>query len=498
MQRRSFIGSLLAGAAVAAPGSRLFAATAAGPPGDVAARTLAGGEVLVPRSAAGDFAAGLRGTVLWSDSAGYDQARKVWNGMFDRRPALIARCAGAADVARSLEFAAAHDLLVAVRGGGHSMSGQSSCDGGLLIDLAGLRSVRVDPRAKTAVVGAGSLLGDLDREAQFFGLATTAGTVSHTGAAGLTLGGGFGRLGRRFGLTCDNLLAADVVTADGQLLRASARENPDLFWALRGGGGNFGVVTAFEYQLHRVDPMVLGGPLLFPFESARDVLRFHAEVAPGLPDELNLDLAMVCPPGARPLVILEACYSGDDKARGEALLAPVRKFAKPMADKIGPMPYLAMQTGGDEANAWGKRYYVKSGFVGGLSPALIDAIVDGFQPDPGRTSVLLLQHLGGAIGRVPTGATAFPHREASYDLMTLANWTDPAADEGHIGWIRGHWQALQPYARGFYFNSAMEGGDARVRANFGANYPRLVKVKRRHDPQNRFRLNANIPPDAAI
>lgn len=495
MQRRTFLGSVLATTAASAiPLDRLLAAAAATVPGDIPATTLAGGETVLPAAAVKDFRASLRGQLLLAGDDGYDRSRKVWNGMIDRRPALIARCAGPADIIRTVGFARANNLLLAVRGGGHSVSGQSVCDGGLMLDLSMMRSVRVDPGAKTARVESGALLGDLDREAQAFGLATTAGTVSHTGAAGLTLGGGFGRLGRRFGLTCDNLRSVDLITAKGELVHASEKDNPDLFWGLRGGGGNFGVVSSFEYRLHDLDPMVLAGPIIFPFDKAKDVLRYYAEVSPGLPDELNLDVAMVCPPGAKPMVILEACYSGPDKSRGEAVLKPVRGFAKPLADRVQPMRYLDLQTTADVANAPGQLYYVKSGFVGDIPTDLIEAIVAGYRASPSRATVLILQQLGGAISRVRPDATAFPHREARYDLMPLAGWTDPARNEEHMQFIRGYWDTLKGYTRGFYFNTSTDGDDSRVRANFGSHYDRLVKLKNKYDPDNLFRLNANIRP----
>jgi len=492
MQRRHFIGSVLA-AAASAPLARALAAAAAPVAGDIPATRLGGGATVLTPAMVRDFRASLRGPVLLPGEDGYDRARRVWNGMIDRRPALIARCTGAADVARSVQFARANDLLVAVRGGGHSTSGQSVCDGGLMIDLADLRGVRVDPKARRARVPGGSLLGELDREAQFFGLATTAGTVSHTGAAGLTLGGGFGRLGRRFGLTCDNLASVDLVTADGQVLRASDDENPDLFWGLRGGGGNFGVATSFEYRLHPVNPTVLGGPLIYPWAQARDVLDFFVAFTTNLPDELNLDCAIVAPPGGKPAVILEVCYSGDP-ARGEKLIAPLRAFGKPLVDQVKAMPYLALQSGGDEGNAPGRNYYVKSGFVATPDPRLFDALLAGFEPAPGRATVLLLQQLGGAISRVRPDATAFNHRDARFDLVVLGSWEDPAQSPVHSAWIKDYWNGLEAYTRGYYFNTTIGDSQEKVRANFGANYPRLARLKKRYDPGNLFRLNANVLP----
>lgn len=494
MRRRTFVRTIV-GAAALAPFSRLLAQTAGGIPADLPVVRSGGGDAVLSRDTVKQFAATLRGGLLLPGEDGYDRARQVWNGMIDRRPALIARCAGPADVMSAVKFARDQDLLVAVRSGGHSTSGQSVCNGGLMIDLSTMRGVRVDPVRRRAWVNGGSLLGDLDHEAQAFGLATTAGTVSHTGAAGLTLGGGFGRLGRRFGLSCDNLSAVELVTADGRYLRASEDENPDLFWGLRGGGGNFGIATAFEYRLHPVNPIILGGPILYPLAQGPAVLRFFAEFAQTAPDELNVDLAIVAPPGAKPLVTLEVCYSGDLE-KGEQAIQPIRDFAKPLADNVKPMPYLKLQGGGDAANAGGRRYYVKSGFVTAPQDGLFDAMLAGFEADPGRATVVLLQQLGGAIGRVQPTATAFPHRAAKFDLMGLAGWTDPAADERHTAWVRGYWEGVQAYTSGFYFNTTVGDDQAKVRANFGANYPRLVKLKDRYDPTNLFRLNANVEPSA--
>jgi len=496
MQRRLFLGSMLGAAAGGTPLARAIAAAAAVPvTGDLPATRLGGGETVLSRAAIKDFRASLGGPVLLPGEDGYDRARQVWNGMIDRRPAMIARCSGAADVVRSVQFARSNDLLVAVRSGGHSTSGQSVCDGGLMIDLSAMRGVRVDPRARRAWVSGGSLLGDLDRESQFFGLATTAGTVSHTGAAGLTLGGGFGRLGRRFGLSCDNLASVDVVTADGKFLRASRDENRDLFWGLRGGGGNFGIATGFEYRLHEVAPMVLGGPIIFPWTKVREVLDFYTEFTRTNPPELNIDCAILAPPGGKPMVVLEICYSGDP-AIGEKLIQPIRAFGKPLVDQIKLMPYLQLQTGGDEANAPGRNYYLKSGFVHGEQPELFDALVDGFTPDPGRVTVMLLQQLGGAIRQVRNDATAFPHRDADFDLVALAGWDDATQTDRHRSWLKSFWSGLEGYTRGFYFNTTVGDSQAEVRANFGANYPRLVRLKDRYDPKNLFRLNANVLPSS--
>ncbi|TFG86171.1 MAG: FAD-binding oxidoreductase [Chromatiales bacterium] len=497
MQRRLFLGSMLGAAASGTPLARAIAAAAATPiSGDLPATRLGGGETVLSRAAVREFRASLRGPLLLPGEDGYDRARQVWNGMIDRRPALIARCSGPADVVSSVEFARSNDLLVAVRSGGHSTSGQSVCDGGLMIDLSAMRGVRVDPRAKRAWVAGGSLLGDLDRESQFFGLATTAGTVSHTGAAGLTLGGGFGRLGRRLGLACDNLASIDVATADGKVLRASSNENRDLFWGMRGGGGNFGIATAFEYRLHDIGTTVLGGPIIYPFSKVREVLDFYVEFAQTIPDELNVDCAIVAPPGGKPAVILEVCYAGDP-AVGEKLIQPIRSFSKPLVDQVKLMPYLKLQSGGDEANGPGRNYYIKSGFVHDVDPALFDTMVNGFTPDPGRATVMLLQQLGGAIRQVRPDATAFPHRNAQFDLLVLGGWDDRTQNDYHRTWIRSFWSEMEPYTRGYYFNTQIGDSQAQVRANFGDNYSRLVKLKDRYDPGNLFRLNANVLPSSS-
>jgi FAD/FMN-containing dehydrogenase len=472
------------------PINRLLAAAIAG---DLPARTLTGGETVLPQSAVKDFIASLRGGALVPGDDGYDRARRLWNGMIDRRPALIARCAGAADVINSVNFARANSLLVAVRGGGHSLSGQSVCDGGLMIDLSPMRTVRVDPVARRAFVGPGSLLGDLDREAQGFGLITTAGTVSHTGAAGLTLGGGQGRLQRIHGLTCDNLRAAELVTADGKFIRASGKENRDLFWALRGGGGNFGVVTAFEYALHPFEGTILGGPIIFPFEQARDVYNFYADYTQEIPDELHLVVAMVSPTGGKPMITVEACYAGD-LAEGERVLAPLRRLGRPIADQIKPMPYLKIQTTADVANAPGKNYFAKSGFLAKIEPGLLDTLINGFQGSPKRASVAVLQQFGGAMGRVREEATPYAGRKAAYEVMVLGGWGNGADNEENVAAIRNHWAKLAPYTSGFYINTSAADDQDRVRANFGRNYDRLVKVKTQYDPGNLFRLNANIRP----
>jgi FAD binding domain/Berberine and berberine like len=499
MKRRTFCTNVLATSALsAAPWTRLLAAAAEAAtslPAELAATSLAGAPTTLSLAAIRDLRAKLRGELLIAGDEGYDTARRIWNAMIDRRPALIARCASPSDIVQAIGFAREHDLLVAVRGGGHSLSGQSVCDGGIMIDCSPMQSVRVDPIARTARIEPGVLLGALDRESQFYGLATTAGTVSHTGAAGLTLGGGQGRLQRKFGLACDNLLAADVITAKGQFVRASEKENADLFWGLRGGGGNFGIVTSFEYRLHPFGPKVLAGPVIYPFEQAKDLYKFYADFTATAPDELHLVLAMVSPTGGKPLLSVDACYAGDI-AKGERVLEPLRRFGKPIADQIKVTDYITVQQSADKVNAPGQNFYAKSGFLPKLDSALIDAIVDGFRGSPNRATVAVLQQFGGAMGRVREDATAYPDRRSPYEILVLGGWRAAEHSEENLREVKAFWAQLKPLTQGFYINTTALDEMDRVRANYGRNYDRLVQLKNKYDPTNVFRLNANIRPSA--
>jgi FAD binding domain/Berberine and berberine like len=490
MRRREFLQTSL-GVAALWPARALFAGDSA-QLGEIPARTLAGGATVLRGTDISDLAASMRGQVLVAGHEGYDQARRVWNGMFDRRPAVIARCASPSDVMRAVSFARDHQLLTAVRAGGHSLSGKSTCDGGIMIDVSPMQGVRVDPRARTARVDGGALLAHLDRETQQFGLVTTAGTVSHTGAAGLTLGGGFGRVGRRFGLACDNLKSVDVVTADGRLLTASAQHNADLFWGLRGGGGNFGVATSFEYALHPMDPTILGGAIAWPLAQARDVLHFYAEFAPHAPDELNCNPVLSWTPDG-PMIALEVCWSAD-RAQGERVLRALRSLGKPAFDKIAPLSYVALQSKSDAMLAPGIRFYAKSGFVTAMSQQFIDTVLDVFQSAPPNSFSLLIQQGGGAIARTPVDAAAFPNRRASYWVLLSKGWQASGEDQQRVNAVRGSWKRIEPLTNGFYVNAVVDDEYARVAANYGANYPRLQQLKRRYDPGNQFRLNANVLP----
>jgi len=497
IKRREFLRTTLATVPAAMlPYGRLFAAGESGAINDVEAVTGAGKQIVLKGADVKDFAARLRGEVLLRESAGYDAARRVWNGAFDRHPALIARCTGAADVSEAVKFASANQLLLAVRGGGHSLSGLSVCEKGLMIDLSLMNGVRVDPVRKTAVVEGGALLGALDREALALGLATTAGTVSHTGVGGLTLGGGFGRLCRRFGLACDNVRGIDLVDAGGKFLNASHQQNPELFWGLRGGGGNFGVATAFEFQLHPVDPVMLGGDLMFSWEDAPAVLKFFFDYAKEAPDELNADVAVVRLPNDQRFVSFDVCYSGD-RAQGEKVLAPLRQIRKPVLDKIEPAPYVVLQSSSDVATEHGHRYYVKAGFIQKATPAFIDTMIGIIQDaNLPQVQAVSVPQGGGAIARVKPNATAFAQRAADHNAFIFTRWDDPAQNEAVSAWIKSAWAKLEPHTHGFYVNEFNAEDAARLSTTYGGNFSRLVDLKTKVDPGNLFRLNANVAPKA--
>ena len=435
----------------------------------------------------------LRGQLLSPGDAGYDAARQVWNAMIDRHPALIARCAGAADVMAAVDFAREHELPVSVRGGGHNVAGKAVCDDGLMIDLAPMKSVRVDPVARTARAEPGVLWGEFDRETHAFGLATPGGVVSTTGIAGLTLGGGQSWLTGKHGLTLDNLLSADVVTADGRLLRASADEHPDLFWALRGAGANFGVVTSFEYRLHPVDT-VLGGMVLHPLDRAGEVLRFYREFAAAQPDELTTYAALLTAPDGTPVVALVACYCGQLE-EGERAVASLRRFGSPVVDTIGPLPYPAMQAIIGAGFPPGRLNYWKSSLTNEIGDAAIETIVDYARRVPSPFTATVFADCHGAYSQVGKGDTAYPHRDLQWDLVILSSWADPMESDRNVRWTRQFFDALQPQlSHGVYVNDLGDEGGQRVRDAYGENYERLVALKNKYDPTNFFRLNQNIEP----
>ena len=439
------------------------------------------------------FAARLSGALVLPADPGYDAERAVFNGMIDRRPAMIARCADAVDVSAAVQFGRDHGLVVSVRSGGHGVAGHSIADGSLVIDLSLMKGVEVDAERRVARAGAGLRLGELIEATERFGLVTPTGTMSDTGIGGLTTGGGYGWLAGRFGMAVDNVVGAEVVTADGRILRASADEHPDLFWAIRGGSGNFGVVTTFELALYPVT-QVLGGMLVYPFPMAAEVLRFYREVAATAPDELTTYAALVTGPDGNKAVAILACYSGD-LADGERVLAPIRAFGPPVADLIGPMPYSAINTLIDAANPSGMLNYWKWNGLRSLSDEAIDTVIGFFANVPSPRTAILIDQLHGAARRVSPTATAFAHRDAPHGLVVLSMWSDPAESASNIAWTRELAAATEPYSTGgVYVNGE---GDDRARAAFGVNYDRLVEIKNVYDPTNVFRHNQNIAPSVA-
>jgi FAD/FMN-containing dehydrogenase len=461
---------------------------------DLRVITLTGEQTVLKEATVEAFKASLRGPLLRPGDVGYDDARKVWNGMIDRRPALIVRCAGVADVINCVNFARTHSLLVSVKGGAHNIPGNAVCNGGLTIDLSQMRSVVVDPGRRIARAEPGATWADFDHETQAFGLATTGGTAFDTGIAGLTLGGGIGWLAGKYGLTCDNLLAVDIVTADGQIRTANATENPDLFWAVRGGGGNFGVVTSFQYQLHPVG-MVLAGQVFYPFEKAKEFLKFYSDFSREIPDELNTIGGLATLPDVGPVAAAIVCYNGPVE-EGEKVLRPFREFGSPLGDEIRPMPYTEIQHITGPMLQAGRRNYIKSIMVKDIGEAVIDTLVEYFARVPSPFTLLVFQQLGNAANRVGKEATAFNHRDAGYELIMHSIWLDQVEDEKNIRWTRELAATTLPLTGGSdYINQmgteAEEGAD-RIRAAFGPNYQRLVAVKQKYDPTNLFRHNQNI------
>jgi FAD/FMN-containing dehydrogenase len=463
---------------------------------DVSMTTSTGSHTVIEGTTVETFKASLRGELLRPGDTDYDEARTVWNGMIDKRPGLIARCTGVADVISAVDFARTHQLLVSVRGGGHNIPGNAVCNGGLMIDLARMRSVRVDPVRRTARAEGGVTWGEFDHETQVFGLATTGGSVSDTGIAGLTLGGGLGWLAGKCGLSCDNLLSADVVTADGKVLVANAAEHADLFWGLRGGGGNFGIVTSFEYQLHPVGP-VLAGMLLYPFAKAKEALVYYRDFAKAIPDEVNTMGGLLTSPDGALMAVIAVCYNGSLDA-GERALRPLRQFGPPVADQIHPMAYHEVQTQLDAAAVRGRRYYIKSSFMRSISDDAIEALIDRFVNVPSSHTLVFFQQLGNAANRVSVQATAFSHRDALCEWGCLSSWVDPAEDGTNIRWTRELAEAMQPFSSGGAYIAqlgveAEEGAD-RIKDAYGPNYERLAALKNKYDPTNLFRHNQNIRP----
>ncbi len=495
MNRRHFCrGSLAAAVAASLSSGQAFSSVLQAltqVTSSINAVTGEGGDVVLEQAAVQELSDSLRGNLLLTGSEAYDQARRVLNKSIDKYPALIVQPSGVADIQNAVTFARERELLVAVKCGGHSFSGKSTCDGGMQIDLSHVRGVRVDPRTRIAYVEGGSHLADLDHEAMAQGLVTTAGTVSHTGVGGLTLGGGFGRVGRRFGLALDNVKAVDIVTADGQFRHASAEENPDLYWGVRGGGGNFGVVTSFEFALHPMQRTIVGGEVVFPIERTKDALKFYAEMSANVPDDLYMDYIMLAPPAADGVAMIHVCYSGPEN-KADKVLAPLKKLGTPLANTIKAVDYVAIQKSFDNADPRSGGDYMKAGFTSGINDTLIDAIAENFEPHPDRLSWLFFQHSGGAIGRIDTDATAFAHRYASHSLAAVATWNPGVDSAQHFAYVRQYWKELEPHTRGWYTNEIADEAQSVVNANYQGNFDRLLKVKDEYDPTNLFRLNANI------
>jgi FAD/FMN-containing dehydrogenase len=466
--------------------------------------TMPSGErVRLDPHAVDELARSLRGELIRPGDATYEEQRRVWNGSIDRRPALIARCTGAVDLIAAVRFARTNGLLVAIRGGGHSFPGYSVCDGGMVIDLSPMKGIRVDPIARTACAQAGVLLGELDREAQEFGQAVPAGIVTHTGLSGLTLGGGIGMLMRKHGLTVDNLLSADIITADGEFVRASEDENPDLFWGLRGGGGNFGIVTEFEFRLREVGPIVFAGPIFWPMADAPRVLRFYRDWVAEAPDELMTAVVhRKAPPlpfvpqelHGQPVVAVVCCYCGSIE-EGEKIVRPLKDFGSPVLDLCGPKPFVELQGMFDPSFPHGWWYYFRACDVGELTDEVIDITIDYSSRFRSPLTGSIIWQRGGAVARVGENETAFSGRDAgfTYNIGAVTETAEGFDEEKE--WVRNFWSALQPYHTSVYVNFLMEEGEERIRQAYGARkYERLTMLKRKYDPDNFFRLNQNIPP----
>lgn len=493
MRRRRFIKAVsAAGLFMALPAhGRDQLGDAASSPSRLPAVTGGGDPLEIEISAVTELAESLSGTLYVPTDPGYDAARTVWNGMIEKRPAMIASCTSVADVQNCLTFARERNLLLAVKGGGHSYPGKSTCDDGMMIDLSPMHAVDIDGTARTATVQGGALLGHLDTASLAEGLITTTGIVSHTGVGGFTLGGGMGRLDRKFGLAIDNLESATLVTADGVLRHASEDENPDLFWALRGGGGNFGVVTEFTYRVHPFDDKVYAGNIEYPIARARDAMAFFAEFEQTLPDEVNIEPYLYVQDGER-FMGFGVLYAGTP-AEGERVLQPLVDATKPAFNSLKLDSYARWQTMLDEYLGHGQLNYLKSGFIVEMTPDFIDAFVGNYEGE--MLPNVWHQHLGGASSRVASDATAFAHRDVRFNLGIDAVFTEPAESEARVSSVRRYYAAMEPFMKGYYTNLNDENAE-KTWGNYGPNYPRLSELKARYDPTNLLRLNANIKPAA--
>jgi FAD/FMN-containing dehydrogenase len=491
MKRRDFVsGSVALMAATSLTHSRFARAQE---PVDTPAVSRTGGAITLKAADITDFRAHQRGPVLTKVSEGFEAARRIWNGAFDRHPALIARCTNGADVMGAVQFAASHDLLVAVRGGGHSLPGYSVCEGGIMIDLAPMQGVSVDARTRGVRAEPGSLLGTLDRETQAYGLVVPAGTVSHTGVAGLTLGGGVGRLQRKFGLTVDSLVGAEMVTAKGKLVRATAEENPDLLWALQGGGGNFGVVTSFEFRAYEFAGPAIAGGIVFPIEQARSVLDAFADYCLTASDDLWMDPVLECDANGHRQLNFTLCHCGDAASAAKDLAA-IRKFGKAVRDTVAAKPWVVVQSEYDNESPHGRGYYMSGGRITKLIPVMLDHGIESIKlPGAELGKISLTQH-GGVSARRPAASTAYASRDASHNFVVRAAWDDPKQAAAHTAWQKQTWKGFAPYSVGLYANLNAAEADVKARSAYGENLERLIEVKTQYDPKNLFHLNPNITP----
>lgn len=494
MKRRDFLaGSTVAISAALFPSWKGFSAET-NIPLVIPAVTGKKEEITIIRSSIVDLKQSLKGRVLLSSDSEYHVARLVRNRIIDKKPALIIQCVDEADIQKAVNFARSHNILTAVKCGGHSVSGKGTCDQGLMIDLSPFRGTKLDKENKRLFIKGGSWLGEMDEATIPHGLGTTAGTVSHTGVGGLATGGGFGRLGRKYGLTLDNIVSIEIVTADGELRYADKNENPDLFWAVRGGGGNFGIVTTFEFKLHEMNKDVIGGRITFDFKDVKQLLKFHGEHSLEASWDMYQDPVVFAPPGGfGNTVYFDVCYSGPHKDADKAF-APLRKAGKVIHDEIDIIDYRDLQKSGDDDDPRGASQYLKGGYTINISDGLIDAIVDNLEAHPERGSMAFFQQAGGKINTIASDATAFPSRYAEHNLITGSFWTYGVDTAPHMAWSRRYWKTVSPYTDGFYINDEFSESQKEVNLNFLGNYERLVQIKDKYDPTNLFRLNANIRP----
>ena len=436
----------------------------------------------------------FRGQLITPVDSSYDDARRVWNGLIDKRPGLVAECADTADVIAVVNFARQHGVSLAVRGGGHSIAGNSTCDGGVVLDLSRMKAVSVDKAARTAHAQGGVLWQEFDQQTQAVGLATTGGMLGDTGIAGLTLGGGFGWLCRKYGLAIDNLLSVDLVLASGEFVTVNEHQFPDLFWAVRGGSGNFGVATSFEFRLHEVGPTITGGLVLHPLERGVEMLRFYREFIQSIPDELAVAAALITSPDGQKLAAMAAAHCGS-LADGERAIRPLKEFGAPLLDAIGPVTYVAQQSLFKDGFPAHLLNYWKADSIKELSDGLISAVIDHYAHAPSPRSAMLWFPFSGAVSRVAVDATAYPHRSGIH-MGVYSIWTDPALATPNVKWAREGWDLMRPVSTGgVYVNElGLDESDARIQGAYGSNYPRLAQLKAKYDPENLFRLNANIPP----